>query len=302
MTDFTSSIWGIFILVTTVLSIVALFILIAKFKGGKKTTSDSKENTTGHIWDEDLKELNNPLPGWWLNLFYITLVFGVVYLILYPGLGGFKGVKGWTQVKQYEDEVSAANEKYDPLYERFANQDIVTLADNPEALKIGQRLYSAYCTTCHGSDAGGASRGFPNLRDDDWLWGGDPESIKTTILNGRQGAMPAWKGMIKDENIEQVTEYVISLGGRVHDSASAQEGKKIFMQYCAVCHGAEGKGNPMLGAPNLTDDIWLYGGSKARIMETVSGGRSGRMPPHKEFLGEARVHLLATYVYSLSKK
>lgn len=300
MFDFTSSFWGIFILVTTVLSIVAMFVLVGIFKGGKKVTSDRDEDTTGHIWDEDLKELNNPLPGWWLNLFYITLVFGVIYLILYPGLGSFKGVKKWTQVNQYEDEVKAASEKYDPLYEQFVNQDIAALADNPEAVKIGQRLYSAYCTTCHGSDAGGA-RGFPNLRDDDWLWGGDPNAIKTTIMNGRQGAMPAWKEMIEDEEIDQVTEYVISLGGRAHDSAMAQKGKNIFSQYCAVCHGAEGKGTPMMGAPNLTDDIWLYGGSKASIVETINGGRSGRMPPHKEFLGEARVHLLATYIYSLSK-
>lgn len=301
MADFTSNFWAIFIFVTTVISFVALFILIGKCKGGKKISADEDKDTTGHVWDEDLKEYNNPLPGWWLNLFYITLVFGIVYLILYPGLGLYEGYLGWSQVKQYEEEVENAREKYEPIYEQYANQDIADLINNPEALQIGKRLYSAYCTQCHGSDAGGA-RGYPNLRDDSWLWGGEPEAIKTTILNGRQAAMPAWKGVLTDENIDQVSEYIISLSGRTYDVSTATEGKKIFSQYCAVCHGAEAKGNTMMGAPNLADDYWLYGGSKNRIMESISAGRQGRMPANKEFLGEARIHLLAAYIYSLSKK
>lgn len=300
MPDFTSKFWSFFIIIVTVLSFIALFWLIGKFKGGKKVVPGEAQDTTHHVWDEDLQEYNNPLPGWWLNLFYITLVFGVIYLLLYPGLGSFAGFKHWSQVKQYQDEVQQAAEKYDPIYEKYASQDLVEVANNPEAIAIGKRLFSAYCTTCHGSDAGGA-RGFPNLRDHDWLYGGDPETIKTSILNGRSGTMPAWKGMIQDENISNVAEYVISLSGRETDSVAANKGKKVFTQFCAACHGADAKGNHTLGAPNLTDDTWLYGGSKKQIIESITNGRNGKMPAHKEFLGNAKAHLLAAYIYSLSK-
>lgn len=301
MADFTGGFWGIFIFVTTVISIAALFVLIAKFKGGKKVVPDESKSTTDHVWDEDLKEYNNPLPGWWLNLFYITLVFGIIYLIMYPGLGKFKGVLGWSQIKQYDEEIRQAGEKYDPIYTRYAAQELMAIADDHEALEIGQRLFSTYCTTCHGSDAGGA-RGFPNLRDDDWLYGGDPATIKTTILNGRAGMMPAWKGLIKDDDINNVADYVISLSGRASDAGALAGGIQVYKMYCAVCHGANGKGNQQLGAPNLTDDIWLHGGSRERILETISLGRQGNMPAHKEFLGDAKAHLLAAYIYSLSRQ
>lgn len=301
MPDFTSKFWGILITVVTVLSFVALFWLIGKFSGGKKVVPGEAHETTNHVWDEDLSEYNNPLPGWWLNLFYITLVFGVIYLILYPGLGSFAGLKNWSQVKQYDEEMQQAAEKYDPIYEKYANQDLVKVANDPDAIAIGKRLFSAYCTTCHGSDAGGA-RGFPNLRDNDWLYGGEPETIKTTILNGRSGVMPTWKGIIPDENISNVAEYVISLSGRESDAAAVSKGKKVFTQFCVACHGADAKGNKMLGAPNLTDDIWLYGGSKKQIVESITQGRNGKMPAHKEFLGDAKAHLLAAYIYSLSRK
>lgn len=300
MPDFTSKFWGIFITVVTVLSIVAVFWLIGKFKGGKKVVPGQDRDTVGHIWDEDLREYNNPLPGWWLNMFYITLVFGIIYLALYPGLGSFAGMLGWSQIKQYDGEIQQAAETYDPIYEKYLDQDLTAVVNDPEALEIGKGLFSAYCTTCHGSDAGGA-RGFPNLRDNDWLYGGDPQTIKTTIMNGRAGMMPAWKGIVADENIDNTAEYVISLGGREADAAAAGKGKQVFTQFCAACHGADAKGNPALGAPNLTDDIWLYGGSKRQIVESITNGRQGNMPPHKEFLGEARIHLLAAYVYSLSR-
>lgn len=301
MPDFTSKFWGIFITVVTVLSIVAVFWLIGKFKGGKKIVLGQDRDTTGHVWDEDLREYNNPLPGWWLNMFYITLVFGIIYLALYPGLGSFAGLLGWSQIKQYDGEIQQAAATYDPIYEKYASQDLMTVAANAEALEIGRRLFSAYCTTCHGSDAGGA-RGFPNLRDNDWLYGGDPQTIKMSIMNGRAGMMPAWKGIIPDENIDNTAEYVISLSGREADVAAAGKGKQVYTQFCAACHGAEAKGNPALGAPNLTDDIWLYGGSKKQIVQSITDGRQGNMSPHKEFLGEARIHLLAAYVYSLSRK
>ncbi|MBI4006023.1 MAG: cytochrome-c oxidase, cbb3-type subunit III [Gammaproteobacteria bacterium] len=300
MTDFTSGFWGIFIFIITVISIVALFVFIANFKGGKKIVPGEDKSTTDHVWDENLSEYNNPLPKWWLNLFYITLVFGIIYLVLYPGLGSFAGILGWSQTRQYDEEIKNAGEKYDPIFTQYANQELMAVVNNPAALEIGKRLYSTYCTTCHGSDAGGA-RGFPNLRDNDWLYGGDPATIKTTILNGRAGMMPAWKGLIGEKEITEVTEYVVSLSGREADVSAVAKGMGTFAQYCAVCHGADGKGNQQLGAPNLTDDIWLHGGARARILETVSLGRQGNMPAHKEFLGDAKAHLLAAYIYSLSR-
>ena len=313
MSDFTSNFWGYFILITTVASIAALFVLIGKFKGGKKVVPGESKSTTDHIWDEDLREYNNPLPAWWLNMFYISLVFGIIYLILYPGLGAFSGIKHWTQVGQYNREIDDASKQYDPIYNKYAGQDLMTVVNDPAALQIGKRLFSTYCTPCHGSDAGGA-RGFPNLRDSDWLYGGAPDTIQKTIMEGRNGMMPAWKGLIKDKDIDDVADYVISLSRPVSKeneeeegeeekegkSSNIENGKKTFGLYCAACHGQDGKGNQQIGAPNLTDDIWLHGGSRQRIIETITQGRQSHMPPHKEFLGEARVHLLAAYVYSLS--
>ena len=300
MADFTSPFWSIFIAVATIVSLVALVILFAVFKGGKTSSGAAEEtDTTGHVWDEDLREYNKPLPSWWLNLFYITLVFSVIYLTLYPGLGAFGGILGWSQIKQYEEEIQAAEDTYGPRFNRYLNEDLKTLARNPEAVEVGRRLFSNYCSTCHGSDARGA-RGFPNLRDDDWLYGGDPETIKTTILKGREGLMPGWKDIISEQDIDNVAHHVLSLSERLFDPTAAARGGPIFQSYCAVCHGADGAGNLTLGAPNLADDIWLHGASKQRIMQGIANGFDNIMPPHEEFLGEAKSHLLAAYVYSLS--
>jgi cytochrome c oxidase cbb3-type subunit 3 len=299
MADFTSSFWSWYIAVPTIIGIAALFWLNRAMTTPRRKRDETTTKTTGHVWDEDLRELNNPLPRWWLNLFYITLVFGVVYLLLYPGLGSFAGLLGWTQRGQYQQQLAAAEERYGKLYERYLRQDIATLATEPEAIKTGERLFVNYCTQCHGSDARGAP-GYPNLRDNDWLWGGDPKTIETTILNGRQGAMPAWGPVLGRDGVFNVSEYVLSLSGKRVNEAAAAEGKVKFQQLCVACHGPEGKGNPALGAPNLTDDVWLYGGTQRTIMQTITNGRSGRMPPHKDFLGEAKVHVLAAYVYSLS--
>ena len=300
MADFTSPFWSIFITVATIASIVALIILFAVFKGGKASSTDEEAETTGHVWDGDLREYNNPMPRWWLNLFYITLIFSIVYLALYPGLGAFGGILGWSQIRQYEEEIQAAERSYGPLFNRYLNQDLETLAGNPEALEVGRRLFSNYCSTCHGSDARGA-RGFPNLRDNDWLYGGDPETIKTTILKGRSGLMPGWKDIITDQEIEDITHHVLSMSDRLFDPAAASRGKPVYDSYCAVCHGEDGTGKFDFGAPNLADDIWLHGASKHRIIEGIGAGFENVMPPHEEFLGEAKSHLLAAYVYSLSR-
>jgi len=299
MGSFSEGFWNLFIFVMTIGSLFGLYFFIRAYSSGRR--SDEKVETMGHKWDGDLEELNNPLPRWWLNLFYITLVFGAIYLLLYPGLGSHEMLLGWTQVEQYEEEMAEAEERYGPLYDQYLQQDVAAVAEDPEAQKMGRRLFVNYCATCHGSDAGG-NRGFPNLRDDAWLYGGDPESIKTSILQGRSGVMPPWKDVLGEQGVENVTAYVLGLSGREVDEAAAKKGAEAYRQNCVACHGADGKGNQQIGAPNLTDDVWLYGGSRQTVATSIAEGRHGKMPAHEEFLGEAKVHIIAAYVYGLSRQ
>lgn len=295
MSDFTDNGWSIYIALITIVSIFAcLALLIANSRRKVNTTPEG----TGHIWDEDLAEYNNPLPRWWMWLFVITIVFGLAYLVVYPGLGSYPGAWGWTSTHAYQEETTAANSQYAPIFDKYVAQSIEAVADKPEARRIGERLFVNYCAQCHGADARG-SRGFPNLTDNDWLHGGQPEKIEETINAGRTGVMPPLGAALGDEGVKAVANYVLSLSGSKHDAALAEQGKPLFA-ICAACHGSEGKGNQALGAPNLTDRIWLYGGSLQTVMETINKGRNGQMPAHKDFLGAAKVHLLAAYVYSLS--
>jgi cytochrome c oxidase cbb3-type subunit 3 len=294
MSDF----WSAYIAVITIANILACYWLI-QWASKKHKNEVAQGQVTGHKWDGDLEEYNNPLPRWWLWLFYLTIVFGLAYLALYPGLGNYKGALGWSQADQYNDEIHQARKTYDPIFAKYAKQDIPTLATNTNATKIGQRLFLNYCATCHASDAGGA-RGFPNLSDKDWLWGGEASEIKTTILDGRTGAMPAWEAIIGEQGVKDVTQYVISLSGRTHDVSMAKAGKAQFDIMCIACHGTDGKGNKALGAPNLTDNVWLYGGSTGIITQSIAKGRTGVMPAHRDFLGEDKAQLLAAYIYSLS--
>jgi cytochrome c oxidase cbb3-type subunit 3 len=299
MADFVSGFWKWFILISVILSFLGIIALVIWMSRGRKP--GARIESHGHVWDGDLEELNNPLPLWWLYLFYLTLVFGAGYILLYPGSGVFGGAFKWSEVGQYEQEMKTADLKYGPLYEKYRTQSIKAVATNPEALKMGRRLFMTYCTACHGSDAGGGP-GYPSLRDKDWLYGGQPENIKASIAGGRNGAMPAWGAVLGNEGVHHVSEYVMSLSGRKVNDEAALEGKEKFQQLCVACHGKDGKGNQALGAPNLTDNIWLYGGSQAAIMKTITDGRNGHMPAHSEFLGDAKVHLLAAYIYSLSNK
>jgi len=294
-----SSFWSNYIIILTVLNIVGCFWLI-KWASKKRAGDASEGDVTGHVWDGNLEELNNPMPRWWLWMFYISLVFSIVYLYLYPGLGNFEGSLGWSQIGEYEEEVADANKKYGPLFAKYAATPITELAKDKKANAMGQRLFLTYCSTCHGSDAKGA-RGFPNLTDKDWLYGNTPEAIKTSILNGRSGIMPAMGAALGgDAGVDEVATYVASLSGRTTDAAKTKAGKAKFEMMCAACHQASGKGNPALGAADLTDNIWLYGGSLGVIKKTIVEGRNGQMPAHKNFLGEDKSHLLAAYIYSLS--
>ena len=293
MSDF----WSWYIAILTIGNMVACLWLINW--ATKRRQGEAKEgDVTGHTWDGNLQEFNNPLPRWWLWLFYITLVFGFLYLILYPGLGNFAGTNKWTQADQYEAEMNKANATFGAKFATFAKQSIPDLAKNSQAIASGQRLFLAYCATCHGSSAEGV-KGFPNLTDKDWLYGGTPEAIKASILDGRNGVMPS-HAHLGDAAIENVTAYIEVLSGREADDTKANAGSQVFAQNCAVCHGADGKGGQAFGAPNLTDDTWLYGGSKGVIRESITKGRMGQMPAHRDFLGEDKAHVLAAYIYSLS--
>jgi cytochrome c oxidase cbb3-type subunit III len=304
MSDFTSGFWSVYVAIATLAGIAACALLL--WTTGRKRPAGGE--TTGHVWDEDLGEYNNPLPRWWIWLFYITIVFSLAYLAFYPGLGSFKGSSQWTSVAQYDQEIVAADKLYGPLYAKYASQDLKLLAADPGARAVGQKLFLNHCAQCHGSDAAGG-KGFPNLTDSDWLYGGEPETIEATILNGRNGVMPALGAALGEDGTKAVANYVRSLSGLAHDAKLATLGRDRFAANCAACHGAEGKGNQTLGAPNLTDGVWLYGASEAAIVETVTLGRglntlaAGRsaMPAHKDTLGPAKVHILAAYVYGLSQ-
>ena len=301
-----TSFWSWYVTLLSLGTIAALVWLLLATRKGQRP--DSTEETVGHSYD-GIEEYDNPLPRWWFMLFVGTVIFALGYLALYPGLGNWKGILpgyegGWTQVKEWQREMDKADEQYGPLFAKYAAMPVEEVARDAQALKMGGRLFASNCSVCHGSDAKGAY-GFPNLTDNDWLWGGEPETIKTTILHGRQAAMPAWRDVIGEEGIRNVAGYVRSLSGRDTPegiSVDIEQGQKIFATNCVVCHGPEAKGVAAMGAPNLTDNVWLYGSSFAQIQQTLRYGRNGRMPAQEAILGNDKVHLLAAYVYSLSQQ
>ncbi len=290
-----SNFWSAWIIILTVITLVLLLWVLLSNR-----TSTNAGATTGHVHD-GIEEYDNPLPRWWLILFLGSMVFAVGYLIAYPGLGKFPGVLNWTQVKHYENEMAKADEEYVPLYAQYAATPIEQLYQIPEAMKMAQRIFGNNCAQCHGSDARGAF-GFPNLTDDDWLWGGEIDNIRTTITQGRSGLMPSWGAVLSTEQSESVVAYVQKLSGQEHNASMAEAGQNVFMTYCAACHGPSGTGNTTLGAPNLTDDIWLYGSEAVWIRQAVVVGRSNQMPAHNVLISDDKIHLLTAYVYGLSRE
>jgi cytochrome c oxidase cbb3-type subunit III len=287
---------SIFIIALTLLNIAgALWLLwwTRRTRGETVTTL-----TTGHVWDEDLTELNNPLPRWWLWLFIVTVAFGGAYLALYPGLGSWQGTLGWTSRAEHDSQSRANAARIEKTLQPYAARGVPELRHDAAALAIGRNLFLNNCAACHGSDGGGAP-GFPNLGDRDWLWGGDAETVVATISNGRMGVMPAWGPVLGPQGVEDVADYVLSLQGAKFAAANVEAGKQKFAELCSACHGADAHGNPAMGAPNLTDHVWLHGGAPATVRETIDKGRNGTMPPHLARLGETRVKLLAAYVLSL---
>ncbi len=299
MSDFTNGFWSLYVAGITLAGIIACAVLL--WVAGRKKVAARSDNTTGHVWDENLTEMNNPLPMWWVGLFIITIVFGIGYLIAYPGLGSYQGELKWTQKGEYDTEVAKANKALEPLYAQFTAKKPEELAGDANAMAIGERLFMNNCAQCHGSDARG-SKGFPNLADSDWIHGGSGEKIKESILKGRTGMMPPMAAAVGgSEDVRNVAHYVLSLSNSPHDSLRAQLGKSKFAA-CAACHGADGKGNPAMGAPNLADDVWLHGWGEQAIVNMVVNGKTNQMPAQEEKLTPAQIHVLSGYVWSLSNR
>lgn len=299
MSDFTHNFWSFYVAVLTLAGIFGCLLLL--WITARKKIVSSSDNTTGHVWDEDLREMNNPMPRWWMWMFVLTIVFGLGYLAYYPGLGSFKGMSKWTQIKEYQTEVREGDAEIAPVYARFASLRTEQLAGDAPAMAIGERLFMNNCAQCHGSDAKG-SKGFPNLTDGDWLHGGSPEKIAETLHAGRIGMMPPMAAAVGSaDDVRNVAHYVLSLSGSPHDSLRASLGKSKFTA-CAACHGLDGKGNQTIGAPNLTDDIWLHGWGEAAIVSMVNNGKTNVMPGQEGRLTEPQLRVLTAYVWGKSNK
>jgi len=297
MSDFFSSGWSVYVAALTLAGIVACLLLLWVAARRKVMASD---NTTGHVWDEDLRELNNPLPRWWMGLFVLTVVFSLAYLVFYPGLGSYAGTLGWSQRQAYESEVERLQQQVAPLYARFAGMNAPQLATDAKAMRIGERLFINNCSQCHGSDARG-SKGFPDLTDTDWLYGGSHEKIVETITQGRRGVMPPMAAAVGGaDDVRNVAQFVLSLSGSPHNAFAAQAGKAKFSA-CAACHGVNGKGNPALGAADLTDKVWLHGWGEQAVIDAIQRGKDNQMPAHADKLTAEQIRVLAAYVWSLSQ-
>ncbi|VUD52381.1 Cbb3-type cytochrome c oxidase subunit CcoP2 [Thalassocella blandensis] len=291
--------WNVWIIGLTLICLaLVLWVLLANRKVAVRDDQDPENRTTGHVYD-GIEEYDNPLPLWWFKLFILTMVFSAIYLILYPGLGSFKGIWGWTSANELKADQDRGREQYAESYERFMAMPIEELVHDQSAMKMGLRLFANNCAVCHGADGGG-NFGIPNLTDNDWLYGGSPETIQTTITHGRGGNMPAWGPLLGEEKVSQVSHFVRQISGQEHDADLALAGKAVFTQNCVACHGADGKGSKDVGAPNLTDSTWLYSGSLEGITHSVRNGLANKMPAQKDLLRQEKIHVLAAYVYSLS--
>lgn len=299
MSDFTSNFWSVYVAAITLVSILACLLLL--WFSGKAKAMTANDNTTGHVWDGDLREMNNPLPRWWVGLFIITIIFGIVYLALYPGLGSFAGSAKWSQQDQYDREIAKGNAEVAPLYAKFTAMPVEDVSRDPQAKAIGERLFMNNCSQCHGSDARG-SKGFPNLTDNDWLHGGTADKIKETLTLGRIGNMPPMAAALGTaDDVKNVAQYVLSLSNSPHDSVRAQLGKEKFA-VCAACHGPDAKGMQAVGSANLTDNIWLHGFGEAAITAMINQGKVNQMPAQAGKLTDGQIHVLAAYVWGLSNK
>ncbi|WP_370309327.1 cytochrome-c oxidase, cbb3-type subunit III [Sinimarinibacterium flocculans] len=286
--------WHWFVVVVTLASLAGcLWLLFANAKAPGGTD-------TGHVWDDDLREYNNPLPRWWLGLFVITVVFGAGYLVVYPGLGNYAGWSQWSSADQLDGDLAALQAKRDALFARFRDQDVAVLAGSADARSLGRELFLNNCAGCHGADARGAL-GFPDLTDDDWLYGGSAEAIVTSIAQGRAGVMPAFNGTMDAASVEALVTTIVRWSDASLAAETRAAGMARFRTTCIACHGPEGQGNPLIGAPNLTDGVWLHGGNPEQVRHSILFGRRGSMPAHQTLLSADEIHVIAGYVYGLSQ-
>jgi cytochrome c oxidase cbb3-type subunit 3 len=296
MSDFFNNFWSYYVAVLSLASILACALLL--WLTARVRAKPSADNTTGHVWDEDLREANNPMPRWWMGLFVLTIVFGLGYLVAYPGLGSYQGELGWSTEGEYAKDIAAARRELEPVYAAWTALPADKVAADPAAMAIGQRLFLNNCAQCHGSDGRG-SKGFPNLTDSDWLHGGAPEKISETIHKGRVGVMPPMGAAVgTPDDVKNLANYVLSLSGSPHDSLRAGLGKSKFAA-CAACHGVTGTGNPALGAPNLADKVWLHGYGQEAIIAMINTGKTNQMPAQQGRLTDAQIHVLTAYVWGL---
>ena len=290
--------WSLFVIIVTFGMLAGFTWLVLNTRRIQDPDGGSKLND--HEFD-GITEFDTPMPDWFSFMFLASIAFAVVYLALYPGLGNFPGLLGWSSTSELEEDQRQAEARQEPLFQRYLRTPVEELAQNPQAIRMGQRLFGNYCAQCHGSSAQGAP-GFPNLTDGVWTWGGEPGQIRATLINGRQAVMPAWGPVLGEGGVSDTTEYVLSLAGRDHDAEAAERGATHYQPLCVACHGAEGLGNPALGAVDLTAGVYLYGGSREAIATTLRQGRNGVMPAQKNILGEARLHILTAYVYGLPER
>jgi cytochrome c oxidase cbb3-type subunit 3 len=295
--------WSLYVIVLVVLNIAGCGALL--WWTARRRPGDPAPTDTSHVWDGDITEYNKPLPKWWINLFYLTIVFAIGYLAWFPGFGSFAGTSGWTSNKEYDAEKAVEDTKLEKTFAPYAGQPIDKIAQDPKGVALGKAIFGNNCATCHGSTAQGAN-GYPNLTDNIWHWGGSPDQILETVLNGRQGVMPEWgtvlTGMGGPNAVDEVVAYVRTLGNpaSMQNNFLAAKGKKLYDGVCVACHGIDGTGNVAMGAPNLTDDYWLYGNSTESLRQTIAKGRHGVMPAWEPIIGDTRVRLAAAYVWSLS--
>jgi len=290
--------WSIYVIFLTAGTIVSCLVVLM-WTTKMEVDNDESSHTTGHVWDGDIAEGNNPLPNWWLYLFWLTAIFAIVYLIFYPGAGHLTGALGWSQIGQYEQEVAAAEDRYGDVFASFADVPLGELVGDPDAVRLGRNIYMNHCVTCHGSDARGA-KGFPNLTTGAWLYGGDPATIEATITNGRNGVMPALGAALGEDGLNDVVAFVQSLSGRKMDDGAVERGREKYMMMCVGCHGPTGTGMAALGAANLSDDVWLHGADEADIRDVITNGRMSQMPPQRDMLSAERIRTVVAYVLSLS--
>ena len=296
--------WSWYVIVLVVLNIAGCVWLL--WWTARRRPGDPKPEDTSHVWDGDLTEYNKPLPRWWINMFYLTIVFAIGYLVWYPGFGNFAGYGKWTSQAEHDRDAARATTTLEETFAPYKGQSIDVLARDPAALKLGRSIFGNTCSTCHGS-AGKGAIGYPNLTDDVWHWGGSPEQVLQSVLDGREGVMPPWGKILEGMGGADATDYVIAhVHGLADDSGAARSdfaaarGKALYEGVCVACHGVDGKGNIAMGAPDLTDDYWLYGDSTESLRETITNGRHGVMPAWAPIIGDTRSRLAAAYVWSLS--